>query len=92
MTIRDVKILIEIIISKQSLGLNIDSSVNYDFESKLKHKKFLYFLMALIWFMNFFNFERKTNSSFLSKSVQLLNKNHKINKFFTKIADRGTLL
>ena len=39
MTIRDVKILIEIIISKQSLGLNIDSSVNYDFESKLKHKK-----------------------------------------------------
>ena len=25
----------------------------------------------------FFNFERKTNSSLLSKSIQLLNKNHK---------------
>ena len=36
MTIRDVKILLEIIVSKLSLGLNIDSSVNYDFENKLK--------------------------------------------------------
>ena len=41
MTIRDVKILLEIIISKQSLGLNLDSSVNYDFENKLKHKNFI---------------------------------------------------
>ena len=91
MTIRDIKILIEIIISKQSLGLNIDSSVNYDFESKLKHKNFI-FSNGIDLVHEFFNFERKTNSSFLSKSVQLLNKNHKINKFFTKIADRGTLV
>ena len=91
MTIRDIKILLEIIMSKQNLGLNIDSSVNYDFESKLKHKNFI-FSNGIDLVHEFFNFERKTNSSFLSKSVQLLNKNHKINKFFTKIADRGTLL
>ena len=91
MTIRDVKILLEIIVSKQSLGLNLDSSVNYDFENKLRHKNFI-FSSGIDLVHEFFNFERKTNNSFLSKSVQLVNKNPKVNKFFTKIADRGTLV
>ena len=91
MTIRDVKILLEIILRKQSLGLNIDSSVNNEFEKKLKHKNFI-FSNGIDLVYEFFNFERKTNSSFLSKSVQLLNKNNKVNKFFTKIADKGALV
>ena len=91
MTIRDVKILLEIIVNKQNLGLNIDNSVNYDFENKLKHKNFI-FSNGIDFVHEFFNFERKMKSSFLSKSVQLLNKNPRINKFFTKIADRGTLV
>ena len=91
MTIRDIKILLEVIASKHNLGLNLDSSVNYHFENKLKHKNFI-FSNGIDLVHEFFNFERKMNSSFLSKSVQLLNKNHKINKFFTKIADRGTLI
>ena len=91
MTIRDVKILLEIIASKYSLGLDLDSSVNYEFEKKLKHKNFI-FSNGIDMIHEFFNFERKINSSFLSKSVQLLNKSPKINKFFTKIADRGTLI
>ena len=91
MTIRDIKILLEIIVSKHSLGLGLDSSVNYEFEKRLKHKNFI-FSNGIDMVQEFFNFERKINSSFLSKSVQLLNKNPKINKFFTKIADRGTLI
>ena len=42
MTIRDIKILLEIIASKYSLGLDLDSSVNYEFEKKLKHKNFIF--------------------------------------------------
>ena len=91
MTIRDIKILLEIISSKHSLGLDLDSSVNYEFEKKLKHKNFI-FSNGIDLVHEFFNLERKTNSSFLSKSVQLLNKNPKVNKLFTKIADRGTLV
>ena len=91
MTMRDIKILLEIIASKYSLGLDLDSSVNYEFEKKLKHKNFI-FSNGIDMIHEFFNFERKINSSFLSKSVQLLNKSPKINKFFTKIADRGTLI
>ena len=91
MTIRDIKILLEIIVSKYSLGLDLDSSVNYEFEKKLKHKNFI-FSNGIDLVHEFFNFERKMNSSFLSKSVKLLNNSPKINKFFTKIADRGSLV
>jgi len=91
MTIRDIKILLEIISSKYSLGLDLDRSVNYEFEKKLKHKNFI-FSNGIDLVHEFFNLERKTNSSILSKSVQLLNKNPKVNKFFTKIADRGILV
>ena len=88
MTIRDIKILLEIILSKYSLGLDLDTSVNYEFEKKLRHKNFI-FSNGIDLVHEFFNFERKTNSSLLGKSVQLLNNNPKIKKFFTKIADRG---
>ena len=91
MTIRDLKIILEIIKNKISLGLNLDSSVNYEFEKKLKHKNFI-FSNGIDLVHEFFNFERKTSTSLLSKSVQLLNKNSKINKMFTEIADRGSLL
>ncbi len=91
MTIRDTKILLEIIMSKYNLGLDLNSSVNSEFENKLKHKNFI-FSSSIDLVYEFFNFERKINTSLLSKSVQLLNKNSQINKLFTKIADRGTLV
>ena len=91
MTIRDIKILLEIIENKYNLGLDLDSSVNYEFEKKLKHKNFV-FSNGIDLVHEFFKFEGKLKNSLLSKSVQLLNKNSKINKLFTKIADKGTLL
>ena len=91
MTIRDIKVLLEIIATKRSLGLNLDSSVNNEFEKKLRHKNFI-FSNGIDLIHEFFNFERKMNTSILSKSVQLLNKNYKIKKLFTKIADTGTLV
>ena len=91
MTIRDIKILLEIISSKHNLGLNLDSSVNYEFEKKLKHKNFI-FSNGIDMIHEFFNFERKMNSTLMSKSLQLINKNPKINKLFINIADGGTLL
>ena len=91
MTIRDIKLLLEIILSKISLGLPLDISVNNEFEKKLKHKNYI-FSNGIDLVHEFFNFERKTNNRLLSRSVQLLNKNSSINKLFTKIADRGTLV
>ena len=91
MTIRDIKILLEIITKKNSIGLPLDSSVCYEFEKKSKHNNLL-FSNGIDFVHEFFNFERKINNNFISKSIQLLGKNSNINKLFTKIADRGTLI
>ena len=42
MTIRDTKILLEIIKKKLDLGLSLDSSVNSEFQKKIKHKNFIF--------------------------------------------------
>ncbi len=91
MTIRDIKILLEIIKTKRDMGLPIDSSVNSEFEKILKHKNYL-FSSGIDLINEFFNLERKTNSLILSKSVKLIGKNTLINKLFTKIADEGVTI
>ena len=88
MTIRDIKILINIITKKIDLGLPINYLVNQEFESKCKSKNYI-FSNGIDYVYEFFNFERKTHSKLLSKSVKLLCDNSMINKFFTRIADRG---
>ncbi len=88
MTIRDIKLLMDIIKKKIDLGLPLDSSVNNEFEKKTKHKNYI-FSNSIDLIQEFFNFERKLNNSILSKSIQLLGKKPYINSMFTKIADRG---
>ena len=62
-----------------------------EFEKKIRHRN-LIFSNGIDLVHEFFNFERKTNSSFLSKSIQFLGKSSSVNKFFTNIADKGTLI
>ena len=88
MTIRDIQILINIIKKKIELGLPIDSSVNVEFEKKLKHKNYL-FTNSIDLIHEFFNFERKINSHILSKSIKFFGRNPYLNKMFTSIADKG---
>ena len=90
MTIRDIKILLNIIKKKSEVGLTLDKSINIEFEDKSKYKN-LIFSNGVDLIHEFFNIERKTNSKLLSKSVQLISKYPPINKIFTKIADRGFL-
>ena len=90
MTIRDIRTLINIIKDKIDFGLPLDSSVNEEFEKKLKHKNFI-FSNGIDLIHEFFNIERKTKSNILSKSVQFLGKSPVVNKVFTKIADDGIL-
>jgi 2-octaprenyl-6-methoxyphenol hydroxylase len=91
MTIRDIKVLSKIIKKRIDLGLPIDSSVNLEFQKKIKHKNFI-FSNGIDLIHEFFNLERKINNNFLSKSVKLIGNNPSINKIFTKIADKGVLL
>ena len=90
MTIRDIKILNNIIQNKIDLGLSLDSTLNKEFEKNQKHKNYL-FSTGVDLIHEFFNLERKTKNDFLSKSIQKINKNPSINKILTKIADQGIL-
>ena len=90
MTIRDIKILLEIIKKKLDLGLLLDSSVNSEFQKKLKHKN-LIFSNGVDLIHELFNIERKMKTSFLSKSIKLIGNYPSITKMFNKIADKGVL-
>jgi 2-octaprenyl-6-methoxyphenol hydroxylase len=90
MTIRDIKILLDIIKKRTDVGLSLDSSVNLEFQNKIKHKNFI-FSNGVDLIHEFFNVERKINSNFLSKYVKVIGNYPRINKMFTEIADRGVL-
>jgi len=90
MTIRDIKVLIDIIKKRVDAGLSLDSSVNLEFQNIIKHKNFI-FSNGIDLIHEFFNFERKMKSNFLSKSVKHISNYPQINKMFTEIADRGIL-
>ncbi len=91
MSIRDIKELSKLIRFKMKLGLNLDSSICLDFEKKIKHKNYL-FSKGIDFVYEIFNFESKINNPFLSLSINILGKNKNVNRFFTKIADRGIVI
>jgi len=90
MTLRDIKILLDIIKSRLDLGLQIDNSINEEFEKKLKYKN-LIFSSGVDLLHEFFNLESKVTNDIFSKSIQFLGKNPSMNRIFSKIADKGIL-
>ena len=90
MTLRDIKIFSEIIQEKLNLGLPLNVSVNDEFEKKSKHLNYI-FSNGIDFIYEFFNFERKTKSKILSKTVKFFGNNSNLNKKFIKIADNGFL-
>ncbi len=88
MTIRDIKVLTDLIKNKISLGLPLDSSINSEFENTSRHSNFI-FSNGIDFIHEFFNLERKTKNALISRSIQRLGRNSFINKMFTNIADKG---
>ena len=91
MSIRDIKLLLDLIKFKIDHGLELDSSICKEFEKKNKHKNYL-FSNGIDFVYEFFNLESKLHNPILSKSLQLLGKNKNINNFFIKFADRGIVI
>ena len=80
----------QIIKDKLDLGLPLDSSVNAEFEKKLKHKNFI-FSNGIDFIHDFFKIERKTKSNIISKSVKYFGNNPSFNKLLIGVADKGLL-
>ena len=88
MSIRDIKVISELIKFKLDLGLEIDSSICIDFEKRTKHKNYL-FSQGIDLVYEFFNLESKINNNVLTKSIQFFGKNKFLNRSFEKIANNG---
>ena len=82
---------LDIIKNNNSLGLPLDASVNQKFEKMLKTQN-LIFSSGIDLIYEFFNVERKTRNTLLSKTIQYLGKNPNINSIFKKVADKGVIL
>jgi 2-octaprenyl-6-methoxyphenol hydroxylase len=88
MTIRDLRILIEIIEDKIELGIQLDSLILDEFEKKTKDKNFI-FSKAIDLIYESFNLDKKIQNKSFSKILKSIGKNKNLNNYFIKLADTG---
>ena len=88
MSLRDIKLLSELIDEKVSLGLDLDSSICQEFQNKSQDKNFI-FSSGIDWVYELFNLESKISSNLIFKSINLIGNNKVVNTFIKKFADTG---
>ena len=88
MSIRDIKLLSELIDQKIQIGLDIDTSICKDFQKNSQDKNFI-FSTGIDLIYELFHFEAKIKTKLLSKSINIIGKNKLINSFFKRFADNG---
>ena len=88
MSLRDIKLLSNLIDEKINLGLDLDSSICEEFQKKSKSKNFI-FSSGIDWIYELFNLESRINSSLLNKSINFIGNNRVVNTFLKKFADHG---
>ena len=91
MTIRDIKILIKLIKLKVENGLDLDSSICFDFEKQTKHKNYL-FASGIDLIYELFNFENKLGNKLISNSIKFIGKKEYVNKTLKQYADNGIMI
>ena len=88
MTIRDIKVLSELIDKKINLGLSLDHLILEEFENKTKHYNYLY-ANSINFIHEFFKLDNKFDSNFSNKIFYLLENNFLFKKYSIKFADAG---
>ena len=88
MSLRDIKLLSNLIDEKINLGLDLDKSICQEFQKKSQNKNYL-FSTGVDFIYELFNFESRTSSALLSKSINTIGKNKLVNSFFKRFADNG---
>ena len=91
MTLRDIKVLSELIQKRIELGLPLDNSIFEEFENRTKHLNHI-FTSALDLIYEFFKFDNKINNNISKELFKFIDKNKNFNKFFTRQANKGLVL
>jgi len=88
MTIRDIKILSNIINNRINLGLQIDFSIYEEFEKLTKHHNYI-FSTGIDLIHEFFKFNGKFSNNYQNKILKYIGKNKTINNIISSYADHG---
>jgi len=88
MTIRDIKILLDLIKSRKSHGLPIDFSICKEFENKTKHLNYI-FSIGNDFIYEYFNCDQKYLRKFSKTIFNHLDKNFIFKNLAIKYADKG---
>ena len=91
MSIRDIKEIDELVKFKIDHGLDLDNSIFLNFEKNTRHKNYL-FSRGVDLVYEFFNLQSNINNNIFNTSIKFFGNNKIINKFFTKIADKGIVI
>ena len=90
-TIRDIKVLSELIQKRIDLGLQLDNSIFQEFENRTKHLNYI-FTSAIDLVYEFFKFDNKINNNASKELFKLMDKNKNLSRFFSKYANQGLVL
>ena len=88
MSLRDIKLLSDLIEEKINLGLDLDYSICYKFQKNSRDRNYL-FSSGIDWIYELFNYDSRLNTNLLTKSISIFGKNKIVNSFFKKFADDG---
>ena len=91
MTIRDIRVLLNLIRDRKNLGLPIDSSLCENFEGKTKHLNFM-FASGNDFIYEFFNYDNFYIKPFSKKIFKYLNNNKFFNKLAIEYSDKGLFI
>ncbi len=88
MTIRDIKILSDLIDYKIDHGLSLDQSLLKEFESRTKHLNYLY-VSSIDFIHEFFKLDNKFKNTYSKKLFNFLENNTLFKKYSIMLADKG---
>ena len=91
MSLRDIKVLLDIIKDRNSYGLPIDFSICKDFENKTKHLNYI-FSSGNDFIYEYFNHDNYYLKMFSKKIFNYLDKNVFLKKLAIKYADQGIMI
>ena len=91
MTIRDIKLLLNLIDFRINLGLPLEKSILTEFQNKTKHYNFL-FSISNDFINEFFKFDNNYKNNYLNYLLKFFSKNEIFNKFAHRYADRGLFI
>ena len=91
MTIRDIRILSNLIDARIELGLPIDSLIIEEFQNNTKHLNYL-FASGIDLIHELFKFENKFGNNLSSKIIKFIGNHKIINKYSSQFANKGLFI